>query len=121
MAIPGLGPVVAAGWFASTAAVAAAGGAAGGIIGALSQAGIGDDDAHVYAEGIRRGGAVVTVRIPETDRAKVESILHHSAVNVWDRGLAYRKSGWKSFDPTLAPYTPDQVRNERNTYRRPAA
>src|SRR5215208_1353216 len=45
MAIPGLGPVVAAGWLASTAAVAAAGGAAGGLIDALAQSGIGEDDA----------------------------------------------------------------------------
>src|SRR4249919_2643674 len=35
MAIPGLGPVVAAGWLASTAVGAVAAGAAGGIIGAL--------------------------------------------------------------------------------------
>jgi hypothetical protein len=46
MAIPGLGPVVAAGWLASTAAVAAAGGAAGGLIGALTQSGIGERDAN---------------------------------------------------------------------------
>jgi hypothetical protein len=32
IAIPGIGPVVAAGWLASTAVVAAAGGVAGGIL-----------------------------------------------------------------------------------------
>lgn len=52
LAVPGLGPVVAAGWLASPAAVAAAGGAAGGIIGALSQSGVTEDDAQVYAEEI---------------------------------------------------------------------
>jgi hypothetical protein len=51
MAIPGVGPVVAAGWLASMLAGAAAGGATGGIIGALSQAGVSDEDAQVYAEG----------------------------------------------------------------------
>jgi len=121
MAIPGLGPVVAAGWLAATATVAAAGGVTGGIIGALSQAGIGEDDVHVYAEGVRRGGAVITVRLPETDRDKVEGILNQSAVNVWDRGMAYRKSGWKNFDPAAAPYTPEQVRKERDIYRKTAA
>ena len=35
LAIPGLGPVVAAGWLAATAVGAAAGAATGGIIGAL--------------------------------------------------------------------------------------
>ena len=43
LAIPGIGPVVAAGWLASMAAMAAAaGGATGGLIGALTQSGIGE-------------------------------------------------------------------------------
>src|ERR1044072_8991615 len=40
MAIPGLGPVVAAGWLAALAVGAAAGGTAGGLIGALTQSGV---------------------------------------------------------------------------------
>src|SRR6187200_53079 len=40
LAIPGVGPVVAAGWLAATAAGAAAGAAGGGIIGGLTQAGV---------------------------------------------------------------------------------
>ena len=39
MAIPGVGPIVAAGWLVATLAGAAAGGATGGVIGALTQAG----------------------------------------------------------------------------------
>jgi hypothetical protein len=38
MAIPGLGPVVAAGWLAATVAGAAAGATTGGIVGAQTQA-----------------------------------------------------------------------------------
>src|SRR4029079_362707 len=45
LAIPGVGPVVAAGCLVATAAGAAAGGMTGGIIGALTQAGISADDA----------------------------------------------------------------------------
>src|SRR5246127_3051442 len=75
LAIPGIGPVVAAGWLASTAAMAAAGGAAGGLIGALTQSGIGEREAHTYAEGVRRGGTLVTVRVPDADRARVEAIM----------------------------------------------
>ncbi|RYF99943.1 MAG: hypothetical protein EON94_10420, partial [Caulobacteraceae bacterium] len=55
LAIPGLGPVVAAGWLVSTAVGAAigaaAGGATGGILGALKEAGHSDEEANVYAEG----------------------------------------------------------------------
>jgi stress response protein YsnF len=75
LAIPGIGPVVAAGWLASTAAVAAAGGAAGGLIGALTQWGVGEDEARSYEEGVRRGGTLVTVRAEENRRAAVEAIM----------------------------------------------
>ena len=65
LAIPGIGPVVAAGWLASTAAMAMAGGATGGLIGALTQSCIGEDEAHAYAEGVRQGGTLVTARVDE--------------------------------------------------------
>src|SRR5207342_2868561 len=94
IAIPGIGPVVAAGWLASTAAVAAAGGVAGGLLGALTEAGVSEEDAHVYAEGVRRGGTLLTVRVPDGERMRIEAILERSAVNIRERGLAYRQSGW---------------------------
>jgi len=72
MAIPGVGPVVAAGWLVATAVGALAGGATGGVIGALTQTGVSDEDAQVYAEGVRRGGSLVTVRVPDADRARVQ-------------------------------------------------
>jgi len=75
LAIPGLGPVVAAGWLAATAVGAAAGAATGGIIGALTEAGVSEEDAHTYAEGVRRGGTLVTARVPDADRAKLDAIL----------------------------------------------
>src|SRR5476649_2973897 len=51
MAIPGVGPVVAAGWLVATAvgavAGAAVGGAAGGLVGSLTRAGVNENHAHV--------------------------------------------------------------------------
>jgi len=89
LAIPGIGPVVAAGWLASTAAAALAGGATGGLIGALTQSGIGEQEAHAYAEGVRRGGTLVTVRVSDTDRARVEAILdRHSPMNTTTMGAS---------------------------------
>ena len=73
MAIPGVGPVVAAGWLVATLAGAAAGAATGGILGALTQAGISNDDAQVYAEGLRRGGAVVSARVNDADAARLQA------------------------------------------------
>jgi hypothetical protein len=117
MAIPGVGPVVAAGWLVATLTGAATVGAAGGIIGALTQAGVSPDDADVYAESIRRGGALVSVRAEEGDRARVEALLDKSSVNASNRAAMYRKDGWQRFDPAAPTYSADQVQRERELYR----
>jgi uncharacterized membrane protein len=122
MAIPGVGPVVAAGWLAATLAGAATGavvgGAAGGLIGALTDAGVDEKDAHVYAEGVRRGGTLVTARVSDTLVGPAEDILAKSPrVDIATRRSAYAEGGWKSFDPTLDPYTPTEVERERRQYR----
>lgn len=116
LAIPGLGPVVAAGWLAATAAGAAAGAATGGIIGALTQAGVSDDDAHTYAEGIRRGGTLVTARVADGDRARFEAALDQSAINTVERRAAWQKTGWQKFDTAAKPLSSDDLRKERALY-----
>ena len=118
MAIPGVGPVVAAGWLVSTLAGAAAGGVAGSVVGALTQAGVSKEDADIYAEGLRRGGAVVSARVPDADAARLQAIMDRSAVNVRERAAAYRQTGWQSFNSNEGPYTADQVRKERELYMR---
>jgi hypothetical protein len=118
MAIPGVGPVVAAGWLVSTLAGAAAGGAAGGVLGALTQAGVSKEDADIYAEGLRRGGAVVSARVPDRDAPRLQAIMDNSAVNIGERAAAYRRAGWQSFNPKATPYTADQIRKERELYTR---
>jgi hypothetical protein len=116
LAIPGLGPVVAAGWLAATAVGAAAGAATGGIVGALTEAGVSKEDAPLYAEGVRRGGALVSARVPDSDRARFEAVLNQSAVNLRDRSAAWQESGWKSFDPASQPYGAEEVKKERQLY-----
>lgn len=122
LAIPGLGPVVAAGWLVSTLAGAAAGaiagGATGGILGALKDAGHSDDDAHVYAEGVRRGGTLVSVRADsDAEREIAERVLlTRGGVDAAQRGQAYRQSGWDRFDESASPYSADQIAAERGRY-----
>jgi hypothetical protein len=122
LAIPGLGPVVAAGWLISTAvgaaAGAAAGGAAGGIIGALTHAGVSEEDAHVYAESVRRGGALVSARVPDDEVTEAESVLNAAkTVDVTQRRAVYRAEGWSAFDAT-APISGRDFENERIGDRR---
>lgn len=120
LAIPGLGPVVAAGWLASTAVGAAigaaVGGATGGLLGALKEAGHTDEEANVYAEGVRRGGTLVSVKVEDGDAARVEQLLN-SGVDATARGAAYREQGWNRFDESAAPYSVDDIGQERARYQ----
>lgn len=121
IAIPGVGPVIAGGWLLATAvgavAGAAVGGAAGGLLGALANAGVPEEDAHVYAEGVRRGGTLVTVRADESRLDAVEAILRNSAgVDLQRRRDDYLAEGWRGFDEDQPAYTADQVRDYRTTY-----
>lgn len=122
LAIPGVGPVVAAGWLAATAAGAAAGavagGAVGGIVGAMIESGVKEEDAHVYAEGVRRGGAVVAAKVEEDKVMASEAILRSSrSVDLAARREVYTTDGWTRFDDTADPYTAEQIAAERGRYR----
>ncbi|WP_294330354.1 general stress protein [uncultured Sphingomonas sp.] len=126
LAIPGLGPIVAAGWLASTAAGAAIGGiggaATGSLVGALKNAGESEEDANVYSEGVRRGGTLVSARVPDDRAAEAEAVLNrHRGVDAGTRGAAYRQSGWSQFDSDAPAYTRDEIARERATYREPTA
>ncbi len=122
LAIPGLGPVVAAGWLASTIAGALGGavigGAAGGLVGALTHAGVPEEDAHVYAEGVRRGGTLVTAKVDEDLVATAQTILNDErSVNLTARRAAYHDQGWTGYDAAAPEYSADEVAAEQHRYR----
>jgi len=75
LAIPGLGPVVAAGWLAAAAAGAAAGATTGGLVGALIDAGVNEDEAAVLRDSVRQGGTLVSVRVPDDEVGRLEALL----------------------------------------------
>lgn len=124
LAIPGLGPIVALGWLASTAAGAAVGSlvgaAGGGLVGALTHAGVSECDAHAYAEGVRRGGTLVTARVDGVHLTAAQSILidHSRAVDIRARGEDYRARGWDRFDEQAKPMTPVEIVVERQRLAR---
>lgn len=93
LAIPGIGPVLAAGPIITTLAGAGIGAAAGGLIGALVDAGIPENQAKVYAEGVNRGGTLVTVNTSDDMASKAADIMNsHHPIDVnrraaeWQRG-----------------------------------
>jgi hypothetical protein len=119
IAIPGIGPVAAAGWFAATVAGAAAGGWAGGALGVLMEAGISGEEADAISECLRRGATMVTARVPEAQKDRCAAILDRSAIDLQVRVATYRRFGWVSYDPEAAPYTADEIQRERERNRTP--
>jgi uncharacterized protein (TIGR02271 family) len=101
------------------------GAVAGGLIGALTDVGVPEEEAGYYAEGVRRGGTLVTINAEDkmADQA-VEILEHHNAVDVQQRAAAWQQSGWKGYSQTAKPYTSEEITRERGQYRpapRPAA
>ena len=114
IAIPGLGPVVAAGALAAAALGAAAGAVTGGVVGALVSSGVPEEEAHVYCEAVRRGGTLVSVRAADDNVSFVQEIMdRHRPIDPLERRGAYRNEGWTRFDPSAKPYRPSQVEIDR--------
>lgn len=95
IAIPGVGPIIAAGPIAAGLMGAAGGAVAGGLVGGLIVLGIPEHEAHQYAEGVRRGGTLVTVRT-EDDRAdNVSDIMDdYDPIDIHTEAERWRSQGW---------------------------
>jgi stress response protein YsnF/uncharacterized membrane protein len=105
LAIPGIGPVIAAGPLVSALAGAGIGAAAGGTIGALTDLGVPEEEAHYYAEGVRRGGVLVAVETDDQRADRAAEIMERAgAIDVEERATHWRQSGWTRFDPDAEPY-----------------
>lgn len=92
VAVPGigvlaaLGPILAGGLF---------GAVAGGLAGSLVDAGIPEHQALHYSEGVRRGGTLMMIAVSDDDAPRaVEIIARHKPVDLEERALLWRKSGW---------------------------
>jgi uncharacterized membrane protein len=116
MVIPGIGPVIAAGPLVAgllgAGVGAAAGAVTGGITASLIDSGIDETNAHYYAEGVRRGGSLVTVHVEDARANEALSIMRdHHPVDLDTHTAAWRKEGWKGFDPDAPAYTEDEYRD----------
>jgi hypothetical protein len=115
--IPGVGPVFAAGPIIAALGGAGVGAAAGGIVGALTETGVPEDAARYYAEGVRRGDALIAVRAEGARANQAAKILDHAgAIDIDDRISTWRSRGWTGFDPKAAPLSADELRREREFY-----
>lgn len=99
LAIPGVGPVIAAGPLASFIAGAGIGATAGGLISGLTRLGVPENDANFYAEGVRRGGTLVSVNAADEKADSAVAVMkRHGAVEIDKRAAQWRQDGWTGFD-----------------------
>ncbi|HVF49200.1 MAG TPA: YsnF/AvaK domain-containing protein [Pyrinomonadaceae bacterium] len=112
LAIPGIGPVLAAGPIAAIIAGAGIGATAGGAVTGLTRLGLDDHEAGAYAEGVRRGGTLVSVNAPD-DRADsaVGLMKRHGAIEIDKRAAQWREEGWTGFDASATHAAFDSYSN----------
>jgi hypothetical protein len=112
--IPGIGLAIVAGPIVAGLTGAVAGTLTGGIVGALVKTGVPEDEAPYYAEGIRRGGTLISIQTSDVLRA--EDIMNrHGAINIHERINVWRQAGWKGFDDST-----ELVKNEDTVQSPPA-
>ncbi|NGZ77018.1 YsnF/AvaK domain-containing protein [Saccharibacillus alkalitolerans] len=75
LAIPGIGPILAAGPLAATLAGAAVGAAGGGLVGGLIGLGIPENEAKEYDEAVDNGNILVIVDTEEANRSEISRIF----------------------------------------------
>jgi hypothetical protein len=86
----------------------------GGPVAGLVACGVPEGEAHVLAEGIRRGGAIVAVKADDEMEAEQAALLmsRHGAVDIEACSTGWRNQGWQG--RISAPE--DRVRIERYAY-----
>jgi hypothetical protein len=98
LAIPGIGPLLVAGPIIAALTGAGVGAVAGGLIGALTDVGVAPAEAEYYAEAVRRGGAIVTVRTDPTRAGRAAEIMReHGAIDIEQRVEEWRDQGWTGY------------------------
>ena len=84
----------------------------------LARLGVPQDEAGYYAEGVRRGGALVVVRASDADAELAAAIMERrSVVDYEERSARWRESGWTGFAEGATPYTAEEAELERAAYR----
>ena len=78
----------------------------GGLVADLTLRGVPADDAHAYAEGVRRGGAIVCVRADAGEEAEeaAELMLEHGALDIDACRTRWRGAGEAQPEPPAEHY-----------------
>ncbi|MDQ2916086.1 MAG: hypothetical protein M3R40_02820 [Pseudomonadota bacterium] len=120
LAIPGIGPIIAAGPIVATLTGAGVGAVAGGLIGGLTDMGVSKPDAEYYAESVRRGGALVAVRADDSRADRAAQIMRtHGAIDIERQAEQWRERGWTGFNEKAEPLATDELERDHDRVASP--
>ena len=87
------------------------------LITMLTDYGVPQNEADSYAEGVRRGGALVLVKASESEADRGLKIMKQvRPVDIDHRLGEWQREGWSRFDPDAEPYAAADVTRERERY-----
>jgi hypothetical protein len=112
LAIPGVGPLIAAGPIVAGLAGLGVGGAVGGLVGALIGMGIPEYEAKRYEGRVKDGGTLLSVHCDTSDQvSRAKDLLKSSGAqdisSTSEASGAKPDDGARSHDPRVASFTPD--------------
>lgn len=113
LAIPGIGPVIAAGPLAAGIMGAGVGAAAGGLVGGLQDRGIPEEEAQRYSQAIKCGRVLVGVSAPGDRVDPAVGILEQSGACEVEDAPPARPVDSRKLDLGESPREKQKRRNER--------
>lgn len=114
LAVPGIGPVLGVGPLAAALSATAGEVAGEGLLRVLHEHGVSADEAPLYAEGVRRGHALVAIDTAEAKAEQARAIMHRAAsTDIAAKAAQWRREGAIGVDaegdPYLAPKPPREA------------
>ncbi|CAA9288442.1 MAG: hypothetical protein AVDCRST_MAG08-4384, partial [uncultured Acetobacteraceae bacterium] len=74
-----------------------------GFFASLRDMFIPDEDQHAYAEGVRRGGAMVSAKVEDAQMDTAMDVLErHGAVDLDEREATWKREGWTGYSGAAA-------------------
>lgn len=92
------------------------------LVGKLRDHGVPEQHAHYYAEGVRRGGHLVSVQTDDDHSGDALRIMReHGAVDINKRASYYRKGGFNRYDENATPFTEQEAAADRDRFHQEKA
>jgi uncharacterized protein (TIGR02271 family) len=85
----------------------------GGLIGALVDLGIPEEDAHLYSEGLRRGNILVIAQVADHRANEASRIMQRSGLlDIHQQADTWRSEGWEGYPATATTTSQTNMRRD---------